>query len=65
MLTLAASALAPSLAALAARYGSQFALQGLGLLQATMVLAGAGVLGWMGAGLVSGHALRQLRPLER
>ena len=65
VLTLAASALAPSLAALAARYGSQFALQGLGLLQATMVLAGAGVLGWMGAGLVSGHALRQLRPLER
>ena len=29
------------------------------------VLIGAGLLGWLGAGLVTGHYLRQTRPVER
>ena len=28
-------------------------------------LLGAGLLGWVGAGLVTGHYLRQTRPVER
>ena len=47
---------------LAARYGSDFALRGLDPLQAGGVLLGAGLLGWLGAGLVTGHYLRQTRP---
>ena len=50
---------------LAARYGSNFALQGLPPMPALAVLAGAGVLGWLGAGFVTGHYLRQTRPVER
>ncbi len=34
------------------------------LLSAACVLAGAGLLGWLGAGLVTGHYLRQARPRE-
>lgn len=64
LLTLAGMALAPPLAELAARYGSAFALRGLNPLQAGTVLAGAGALGWVGAAMVSGHTLRQTRPLE-
>lgn len=64
LLTLAGLALAQPLAELAARYGSRFALRGLDPLQAGAVLAGAAVLGWTGAALVSGHYLRQTRPLE-
>ena len=45
-------------------YGSSFALQGLDPLAAACVLAGAGLLGWLGAGLVTGHYLRQTRPRE-
>ena len=65
VLTLAWLALREPLADLAARYGSSFALQGLPPLPALAVLAGAGVLGWLGAGLVTGHYLRQTRPVER
>ncbi|MET0893634.1 MAG: ABC transporter permease, partial [Pseudoxanthomonas sp.] len=65
VLTLAWVALRDPLADLAARYGSSFALQGLPPLPAVAVLAGAGVLGWLGAGLVTGHYLRQTRPVER
>ena len=57
-------ALREPLADLAARYGSNFALQGLPPLPALAVLATAGVLGWLGAGLVTGHYLRQARPRE-
>ena len=64
ILTLAWMALQSPLAALAARYGSTFALRGLEPLAALGVLAGAGLLGWLGAGLVTGHYLRQTRPLE-
>lgn len=64
ILTLAWLALQPPLATLAARYGSTFALRGLDPLAAVCVLAGAGLLGWFGAGLVTGHYLRQTRPLE-
>lgn len=64
LLTLAGLALTQPLAELAARYGSSFSLRGLNPLQAGAVLAGAAVLGWMGAAMVSGHYLRQTRPLE-
>lgn len=65
VLTLAWMALREPLADLAARYGSSFALQGLPPLPALAVLAGAGLLGWLGAGFVTGHYLRQTRPVER
>lgn len=52
------------LAELATRYGSDFALRGLDPLPALGVLGGAGLLGWLGAGLVTGHFLRQTRPAE-
>jgi cell division transport system permease protein len=58
-------ALRRPLADLAAEYGSTFALQGLPPLPAAGVLLGAGLLGWVGAGLVTGHYLRQTRPVER
>lgn len=62
VLTLAWMGLRDPLADLAARYGSDFALRGLDPLQASGVLLGAGLLGWLGAGLVTGHYLRQTRP---
>ena len=62
VLTLAWMGLHAPLADLAARYGSDFALRGLDPLQAGGVLLGAGLLGWLGAGLVTGHYLRQTRP---
>ena len=65
ILTLAWMALRQPLADLAARYGSDFALRGLPALPALLVLAGAGLLGWLGAGLVTGHYLRQTRPVGR
>lgn len=65
VLTLAWLALRDPLADLAARYGSGFALQGLPPMPALAVLAGAGLLGWLGAGFVTGHYLRQTRPVER
>ena len=62
VLTLAWMGLRDPLADLAARYGSDFALRGLDPLEASGVLLGAGLLGWLGAGLVTGHYLRQTRP---
>ena len=62
LLTLANHYLAPPLAELAASYGSRFTLQGFNALQAVLVVLAAGLLGWLGAGLVTGHYLRQTRP---
>lgn len=64
VLTLAWMALRMPLADLAGRYGSDFALRGLDPVPALLVLVGAGLLGWLGAGLVTGHYLRQTRPVE-
>ena len=61
LLTLANHYLAPPLAELAASYGSRFALQGFNPLQAFLVVLGAGLLGWLGGGIVTGHYLRQTR----
>ncbi|MNW08986.1 hypothetical protein D3C71_2058790 [compost metagenome] len=49
------------LTALALSYGSHFQLQGFELGPALAILAGAAALGWLGAGLVTGHYLRQTR----
>ena len=62
ILTAAQWALRQPLADLASRYGSRFALQGLDPLAIAAVLVGASLLGWLGAGLVTGHQLRQNRP---
>lgn len=64
LLTATNLALQPPLAELATSYGSDFALEGLGAAQAGWVLLGATVLGWLGAGVVTGHFLRQTRPVE-
>jgi len=48
-------------ARLAGSYGSEFALSGLGLSQAFLVVAGAGLLGWVGAWV---SVLRHLRAIE-
>ncbi|TWG89692.1 cell division transport system permease protein [Luteimonas sp. J16] len=58
----AGAALAGPLAELAASYGSRFALAGIDLPWTLAVLAGSTALGWLGAGLVTGHFLRQTRP---
>ncbi|MCM2337506.1 MAG: ABC transporter permease, partial [Lysobacter sp.] len=47
-----------------ASYGSRFALQGFDLVQAAGIVIGASALGWLGAGLVAGHYLRQTRPTD-
>ena len=62
MLTTADHALRAPLADLARSYGSRFALQGFDLPQAVGIVVASGVLGWLGAGLVAGHYLRQTRP---
>jgi cell division transport system permease protein len=64
VLTAAGAALRAPLAELAASYGSGFALQGFAPRQVLAVVAGATVLGWLGAGTVTGHFLRQTRPTE-
>ncbi|WP_133000291.1 permease-like cell division protein FtsX [Luteimonas arsenica] len=64
LLAVAGAALRLPLADLAASYGSGFALQGFTPRQALAVVAGATVLGWLGAGAVTGHFLRQTRPTE-
>ncbi|MGO4263769.1 permease-like cell division protein FtsX [Lysobacter sp. TAB13] len=61
LLTAADHTLREPLTALAASYGSHFELQGFDLLQAAQILAGSAALGWLGAGLVTGHYLRQSR----
>ena len=62
LLAAAAAALRAPLAELAASYGSSFALAGFPPRQALAVVAAATVLGWLGAGAVTGHFLRQTRP---
>lgn len=57
-------ALRMPLATLADSYGSRFALNGFELRQAAIVLLTATLLGWLGAGLVAHHFLRQTRPTE-
>jgi cell division transport system permease protein len=64
LLTLAWLALRAPLDELAESYGSHFALAGVDPLQAVAVLLGATLLGWLGAGIVTGHYLRQTRPTE-
>lgn len=64
LLTLAALALRAPLAALAASYGSRFVLSGFDPSTTADVVLGATVLGWLGAGIVTGHYLRQTRPTE-
>ncbi|QDH71323.1 permease-like cell division protein FtsX [Marilutibacter alkalisoli] len=64
VLTAAEWALRPALGELARSYGSDFMLQGFSLTQAAVIVVGAGVLGWLGAGLVAGHTLHQTRPTE-
>jgi cell division transport system permease protein len=62
LLTLAAIGLREPLAELAASYGSRFELAGFDPIAAVEVVLGATVLGWLGAGIVTGHYLRQTRP---
>ncbi|NYZ61711.1 permease-like cell division protein FtsX [Luteimonas deserti] len=64
LLGAAASALDAPLAELAASYGAGFALRGFGPAGLFAVLGGATALGWIGAGVVTGHFLRQTRPTE-
>ncbi len=64
LLSAAALALRTPLAELAASYGSHFALSGFDPVAALAVVAGAALLGWLGAGIVTGHYLRQTRPTE-
>ncbi len=64
LLTLAGMALRTPIAELAASYGSHFALAGFDPLPALAVAAGATLLGWFGAGIVTGHYLRQTRPTD-
>jgi cell division transport system permease protein len=64
LLTLAAIALRAPLAELAASYGSRFMLEGFDLPAAACVVVGATLLGWLGAGVVTGHYLRQTRPTD-
>jgi len=64
LLAAAGHALREPLAQLAASYGSHFALAGFTPQVALAVLAGATVLGWLGAGVVTGHYLRQTRPTD-
>ncbi|MHB8912305.1 MAG: permease-like cell division protein FtsX [Lysobacter sp.] len=64
LLTAADLALRAPLAELARSYGSGFVLQGFDPPYAAAIVLGAGVLGWLGAGFVSGHYLRQTRPTD-
>lgn len=64
LLAAAGAALRGPLAELAASYGSRFALAGFSPAQVGLVAAAAMLLGWAGAGAVTGHYLRQTRPGE-
>lgn len=64
LLTATHLALKVPLATLAQSYGSHFTLTGFDPRQAVIVLLAATLLGWLGAGLVTGHFLRQTRPTE-
>lgn len=62
LLTAAEHALRAPLHDLARSYGSQFSLQGFDLPYAVAIVIASGLLGWLGAGFVAGHHLRQNRP---
>ena len=64
LLTVAWLALRAPLADLAGSYGSGFTLQGVDAMQAGIVVLGATLLGWFGAGVATGHFLRQTRPVS-
>lgn len=64
LLTAADLSLREPLAELARSYGSAFALHGFDLRYAAAIVVGAALLGWIGAGLVTGHYLRQTRPTD-
>jgi cell division transport system permease protein len=64
LLAAAGLALHGPLSALAASYGSGFALAGPDVAQTGAVLLAATALGWLGAWLASGHHLRQTRPTD-
>jgi cell division transport system permease protein len=64
LLTVTELALRPPLAELAQSYGSHFTLQGFSIQHALAIVIGAGVLGWLGAGLITGQTLRQTRPTD-
>lgn len=64
LLTAIRHGLQAPLATLAQSYGSRFALDGFNPLQAATVVAATALLGWLGAGLVTGHYLRQTRPTD-
>ncbi len=61
LLTVVDHSLREPLSALASSYGSHFQLRGFEPGPALAVLAGSAALGWLGAGLVTGHYLRQTR----
>lgn len=65
LLTAADAALHAPVAELARSYGSAFRLQGFDAFRAGVAVLGAGALGWLGAGLVAGHYLRQTRSAGR
>jgi len=54
--------LGPPVRALAALYGSTFALHGLSLPESGVLLAGGAILGWAGAGLAAARHLRAIEP---
>lgn len=65
LLTAADLALREPVADLARSYGSAFRLQGFDPIRAAVAVLGAGAIGWLGAGLVAGHYLRQTRSAGR
>jgi cell division transport system permease protein len=54
--------LGPPVRAVAALYGSSFALRGLSLTESGVLLAGGALLGWVGAGLAAARHLRAIEP---
>jgi cell division transport system permease protein len=62
LLALALLLLGPPVRALAALYGSSFALSGLSLAETGLLLVGGAVLGWAGAGLATARHLRAIEP---
>jgi len=64
LLTATDVALRAPLAELARSYGSGFALRGFDASEAGAIVLVAGLLGWLGAGFVTGHYLRQTRPTD-
>ena len=53
---------APPVRTLAALYGSDFSLKSLGLKETLELLAGGGLLGWLGAGLATARHLNAIEP---